>query len=149
MNRLLDGYGVNKAAGQSLIEMTVIVAAVLLLVTGLIAGTTTSLKSSQYGRFKSRAVKFAQEGIELTRKFRSDGWSSFQARSGLWCLDGSSQWVQADPECPVNIDNTFTRTVNFVWDTTNERMEVTVTVSWNEGGTPVASQLVTYFTHWQ
>ena len=135
--------------GQSLIEAGVAVGVVIILVTGLIVGTTSALKSSQFGRTKALTIKYTQEGIELTRRLRNSGWAVFSARSGLWCLDKVGNWTQASPSCSVNIDNLFTRGVTFNWDSANERMIVTVNVSWDSGSTTHDTQLVTYFTQWR
>ncbi len=138
-----------KQRGQSLIEVVVAVGVVVILVTGLIVGTTSALKTSQYGRTKSQAIKYAQEGMELTRQLRNNGWTTFAGRSGLWCLDKVGGWTQGAGTCPVNIDNLFTRSATFTWNVASSRMEVTVNVSWSDGGGLHDTQLTTYFTQWK
>lgn len=137
------------ARGQSLAEIIVTIGIVALLVTGVVAATTTSLRNNQAGRVRSLAVQYAQEGIELTRELRGAGWSDFQAYSGLWCLDKNRTWTQAVGTCEVNIDGVFTRSVTFTWNATDERMEVTVTVAWNDAGIPRSTTLETYLTDWK
>lgn len=138
-----------KQQGQSLVEVVVAVGVVVILVTGLIVGTTSALKTSQYGRSKSQAIKYAQEAMELTRQLRNNGWATFAARSGLWCLDKVGAWIQGAGTCPLNIDNLFTRSATFTWNVGSSRMEVVVNVSWSDGGGLHNTQLTTYFTQWK
>lgn len=137
------------ARGQTLAEIVVALGIVLILVTGLIVGGTSAVRTSDQGRMRSKAIQYAQEGIELTRKLRDESWTTFQARSGLWCLDGSGVWTQAVGVCPVNINSTFTRGVTFAWNAAALRMEITMTVTWQDGSATHKSELVTYFTEWQ
>jgi Tfp pilus assembly protein PilV len=139
----------NNTRGQSLAEIVVTIGIVALLVTGVVAATTTSLRNNQAGRVRSLAVQFAQEGIELTRELRGAGWSDFQVYSGLWCLDKNGIWTQAVGSCAPNIDGTFTRSVTFTWNATDERMEVAVTVAWNDSGIPRSTTIETYLTNWK
>ncbi len=137
------------AHGQSLAEIVVTIGIVALLVTGVVVATTTSLRNNQAGRVRSLAVQFAQEGIELTRDLRGAGWSDFQGYSGLWCLDKNRIWTQAVGTCEVNIDEVFTRSVAFTWNAIDERMEVAVSVAWNDAGIPRSTTLETYLTDWK
>ncbi len=135
--------------GQSLVEVVVAVGVVMLLVTGLIVGSTASIKGSEFSVAKSRALKYSQEGIEISRSLRDQSWATFASRSGLWCLAKDGTWTQASGSCPINIDATFTRGVTFTWDGLNNRMSVTASVTWNDGNGIHTSQLVTYFTQWK
>lgn len=144
------------STGQSLLEIIVAAGVAVLLIGGLVVGTTVSLRTSQYGERRSRAIKYAQEGIELTRSSR-DGlpWDAFIARDTnsneaigtITCL--GSDGVYASGPCGVNIGTAFTRSVSFNWNNTKGRMEVTVTVSWNEAGKTTDVTLDTYFTQWR
>jgi len=137
-------------SGQTLVEAIVVIGLVMLLVTGLIAGTTTSLKSSQSGRTKSEALKFADEGMELIRLMRDDNWTTFQSYSGLYCLasDGTLTLPGA-LSCATNIhttDNSFARSVTFTW--LGDKMQVHVSVAYQDGGQQ-SVDLDTYFTQWR
>lgn len=134
--------------GQTLAEIVVAIGIVVLLVSGLIVGTTASVRTAGEARLRSLAVKYSQEALELTRQLRDSDWDAFQAYSGLWCLDKGGVWTSASL-CPVNIDNTFTRGVTFSWNGSANRMEVTASVTWQDGGTTHKSDLLTYFTKWQ
>lgn len=135
--------------GQSLIEIIISVGIVVLLVTGLVSGATFAQRMSQLGTLRSRAIKYAQEGIELTRQLRDAGWDPFvnYAQSGgNWCLAEDETWNQAS-SCTVNIGGIFTRSVLFTW--LDPRMNVVVTVKWNDGSITRKSELRTFFTQWK
>ena len=143
--------------GQMLIESVVATLLVVLLVTGLISGTTASLRAGQSGRNRSQANKFAQEGIEMARTLRNSGWVPFFSRSvaapgvRLWCLPKDNAWPGSPAsgivDCDLNIDNFFGRSVSFSWD--DPRMVVVSSVRWNEGSGSHQSELTTYFTQWR
>lgn len=136
------------SSGQSLIEAVVVIGTVILLVSGLIVGTTASLRASQAGRLRSQAVKYAQEAMEYARNLRNTGWETFQAKSGMWCLDKSLVLTQAQSGvCPTNIDSTFTRSITFSW--TDPLMTVSVLVTWNDGSGTHQSAVTTYLTRWR
>ncbi len=134
-------------SGQTLAEIVVALAIVILLVVGLIVGTTSSVRSTDQGRMRSLAVKYNQEALELVRQKRDSDWDVFAAYSGLWCIDKEGVWSQASL-CPANIDNTFTRSVVFTWNAGASRMDIVATVSWPDGATVHKSELVTFFTQW-
>lgn len=136
--------------GQTLVEAVVVVGVVVLLVTGLIAGTTASLRSARSGRTKTQAVSLAQEGIEIARGKRDDDWSTFQGYSGSYCLGSDHIPSPSGGACSPNIttaEGSFTRSVSFNWQ--NPRMVVTTTVSYPEGELTRDVTLTTYFTQWK
>lgn len=135
--------------GQTLAEIIVVLGIVLLLVTSLIAGSTGALRTSDQSKLRSLAVSYGQEAMEKTRQMRDENWTTFQSKSGLWCLDKAGSWTQSAGVCPVNIDSQFTRGVTFSWNAVDERMEVTTTVSWQDAGSTHQSTLKTFFTQWQ
>jgi Tfp pilus assembly protein PilV len=136
--------------GQTLVEAVVVVSIVVLLVTGLVAGTTASLRSAQSGRTKTQAVAIAQEGMELLRTMRDEDWDTFAAYSGSYCL-GDDHVLSVSPgTCSPNVTSSqlpFTREVEFSWQ--DPKMVATVNVSYLEGENTRTSTLVTYFTQWK
>lgn len=140
-------------SGQTLLELVIAIGVVAIVMTALVAAVTASLRYSQATRLRSRGVKYAQEGLELTRKLRDINiWDTFQAYSngtGRWCLDELGVWTIDDASgiCPISTGSNYWRRVNFVWN--DPRMEVTVTVSWGERTTPSTVELKTYFTQWK
>ena len=81
----------NNQHGQTLVEAIIAISVVVMLVTGLIAGTSASLKTSQSGRSRYQAVKLAEEGLEYARSLRDTSWSTLTAYTGTHCFDPSSQ----------------------------------------------------------
>lgn len=149
MNRHRDWL----ASGQTILELVVALGVVSLVLTALVAAATSSLRFGQVGRLRGLGVKYAQEGIELSRKLRDRGtWSDFVAKSGSgtarWCLSGAGVWSQDTGDgCPLTVGNPFWRTVTFTWS--DPIMEVTSEVSWGERVTPSVVTLVTNFTQWK
>lgn len=153
----------NTHRGQSLLEIVVATAVAILLITGLLVATSVSLRTSQNGQQRSKALKYAQEGIELTRSLRDSlDWASFTAydpnagsASTTWCLVAAGNWKQGACDPVVDaIDGVYTRAVTFEWndrdsDPNKYRMEVTVTVSWDQAGQTKSVTLATYFTQWK
>lgn len=146
-------YKENHQSGQTLLELVVAIGVVAIVITALVTAVTASLRYSQATQLRSRGVKFAQEGLELTRKLRDiNTWNIFQAYSdgnGSWCLDELGTWTVdgADGNCPLSTGNDFWRRIHFVWN--DPVMEVTVTVSWGERTTSSTVELNTYFTEWK
>jgi type II secretory pathway pseudopilin PulG len=136
--------------GQTLVEAVVVVGIVVLLVTGLVAGTTSSLRSAQSGRTKTQAVSLAQEGIEIIRTMRDENWDLFEAHSGSYCLGDDHVLTVSGGTCSPNIttdQGVLTREATFTWQ--DPRMVVEVDVSYIEGEATRNVNLVTYFTQWK
>jgi len=137
--------------GQTLAEVVVAIGVVVLLVTGLVVGTSVSLKASQYGKARSQAVQYAQEAVELARNIRDNGWTTFTTYGGVspvsWCLDKSGVWAPMSDSCSANIDNFYTRQVTFTWN--DPKMKVDVSVSWIDGNKTFTVPITTYFTQWK
>lgn len=139
--------------GQTIVEAIVVIAVVVLLVTGLIAGTTTSLRSAQAGRSKNQALKYAEEALEYSRSMRDRSWDSFQALSGAYCMSNTTPLLlvySATDTCTTNIstgEGSYSRKVTYAWDGT--KMIVTVSVSYPDGATTKEVTLTTYYTQWK
>lgn len=75
--------------GTSLIEVLIAIAVVGLVLTGVIAALTFSVKSTSESKYRSLATAKAQETIELFRRERAKlGWNDFNtALSDLYCFD--------------------------------------------------------------
>lgn len=134
--------------GQTLVEAVVVIGMVVLLVSGLIVGTTASLRAGEQGKYRAQAVKYAQEAIEYARNLRNTGWETFQAQTGTWCLDKSLVRSEAQSGvCPINVDSLFRRKLTLTWS--DPQMEAVSTISWNDGSGDHKSELVTTFTQWR
>lgn len=56
--------------GQTMLEMVVVIAVALLVVSSITFATIASLRNAQFAKNQVQATKFAQEGIEKTRSIR-------------------------------------------------------------------------------
>ena len=130
-------------------EIVVALGIVIVLISGLIVGATSAVRTNDQSRLRSLAVGYVQEALELTRKLRDESWDTFQVKNGLWCLDKAGVWTQAVVTCPSNIDSVFTRGVTFSWNAGALRMDITARVSWQDGAATHQSSLITFFTQWQ
>jgi type II secretory pathway pseudopilin PulG len=142
----------HSAQGQSLIEVVVAIAVVILIVSGLIIAVISSLRSAQSSKARSVSTKLTQDGIESIRNLRDSGWATFISKSSAtsWCL-GTDGLLTDHPPCPQNIVTggiTFIRTV-LIADTGGDQATVTVTVTWTEGQTAKNSTVTTVLTKWR
>ncbi len=142
--------------GQALLEAIVAVGLVLVIATGLIAGTTFSLRVGSAGKLRSVASKYTQEGVEAVRILRDQSWLIFQGTySGvppagkLWCIPKTGGWTSGTCVASQLLDGVYNRSARLVWDATQERVEATIFLTWNENGTMRQSQVITYFTDWK
>jgi len=146
-------------AGQSLVEMVVVIGVVVLLAVGIIAGTTASLSATQNAQTRSNALKFASEGIERTRELRDAGWNEFAALGefeSTYCVGDDGEFTLAATSCTSpNIEDRYIRAITLALvpagdEYPAEKMSVRVAVSW-EGTTQLGNsvELVTYLTQWR
>ena len=137
--------------GQSLVEMIVIIGMVVLLATGIVAGTTVSLSRSKTSQVRSNALSFAQEGIELARKTRDSGWDAFALMGEsetTYCVGSGGAWG-ASPCMVPNIDNKFTRSIT-LQPAPGSGISVTSKVVWGDTTNPLNKvELTTYLTQWR
>lgn len=156
ISRITDcnNYMKHFSYGQSMVEIIIVIGIVLVVVTGLVVGSTAALRGTRFSSTKSPATKYAQEGLELARKLRDTSWSTFFARkdeiNGLWCLDEAGTWTSAggsEANCSNNVAGIYSRTVRFTWDGTG--MTVVSAASWVDGATTHKSELTTYLTEWK
>ncbi len=151
-------YWPRESFGQTLVEAIVVIGIVVLLSTGLISGTTASLKAARVDRERTQAVKFAQESLETIRSIRDDSWNTFatyrDTNSGEYCMgSGNALIPQINTNCIGNIvltDGTYSRSVLFSNSVTDPNVTVvTVTVDTIDGSLKNPAVLTTYFTQWK
>lgn len=140
--------------GSTLIEVLVAILIMAIVLTGLSAALTYSLKNSAQADYRQIATRQAQDVIEILRKERSEmGWTDFEAAfvdATSYCV-GTNQISFNDPttarefttgtcpgnvviaQSPVALTRSFTRIGNTA-DTTLVRVQVNVT--WNDGSSP-------------
>lgn len=126
-------------AGQSLIEILVIMGVTSLVLTSLVSAVVVGVRNSRFAKNQSLATKIAQEAMEKVRRERDQqsSWSDFDEAT---CENPSGL---DDPPPP------FTRSIDCTLEEGNTRMKVFVMVSWPEGAKIYQSQLTTYLTQWQ
>ena len=137
------------SAGQSLIEILVVLGMVTVLVTGIVVSSTVSLRNQQSSSFRDQALKYAQQGMEIVRSLRDTDWDTFVVYSGKYCLGADSTLIPFVDTCVTLLDNTYQRVVEFAWDAVNERMAVGMVVTWNAGSKSYSTTLDTYYTNWK
>ncbi|OGG11487.1 hypothetical protein A2Z00_03510 [Candidatus Gottesmanbacteria bacterium RBG_13_45_10] len=140
--------------GQTIVEAIVVIAVVVILTTGVIAGTTASLRSAQDGRVRTQAIRFAQEGVEILRTLRDENWTTFyQHTNQTWCLGSDGILTAASGgACSPNITTSegtnLTRKVTLTWN--DPTIIAGVNVSYPITDTVARSVLVTtYLTQWK
>lgn len=138
-------------SGQTLLEMVVALAIIILLITGVIVAATNSLKTARYSQAKSLSVHYAQEAMEIMRTIRDKSWATFSTYGGelpkVWCMDKNGVLSAAAGTCPFTIDNKYNRTVTATWQ--DPKMKVETLVTWSEGSQNYQTSLTTYFTQWR
>lgn len=141
--------------GVSLIETVVTLGVVVLLITGLVVGMTSSLQNAQTSKARSLAIQYAQEALEIVRQERDSNWATFASRDTTgtkteYCMDSSGQLTTASGgSCPPFIGS-FSRIVTFTKNLIDPgQMDVAVTVSWVEGSGTKQVSLKTTYTQWK
>ena len=82
--------------GISLIEAVVTLGVVMLLISGLVVGMTSSLQNAQASKARGVAVQSAQAALEIIREERDSNWTTFASRDVTgtctnYCMDGTGQ----------------------------------------------------------
>lgn len=148
-------------SGQSLVEVVVALGIVLLLVSGLVAGTTYSLRFARASKERTEAIHLATDAIEQIRRLRDKNWDTFKAlcnpdpnppnqcltQNYSMCTDGS---LTTDPQCPSGLrDLLYNRIVLFEYDAITDMVIVTAATHWGEAGENRTVRLKTYLTKWK
>lgn len=148
--------------GSSLIEIVVATGVMALVLTAIVAGLTLSLKTNADSEYRSQATKRAQEAMEVFRRERTlQGWDVFAdsfVDGATYCLkDLPAPKAAFTPgECTED-DVLVISSVEMVReavvqiDSSNPadlQVEVSVTVTWDSGGSPRDVGLVQSFRRW-
>ena len=137
--------------GQSLVEAVVTLGIVLLMLSGLVIITLSSLHNAQASKNRAIASQFGQESLEIARRERDSGWSAFIVKDGKkYCVGGQGTLsVTTDiSSCP-EVGSGFRRTLDFTYTPLTLTMNVASSVSWKEGETTKTASFVTIFTQWK
>lgn len=123
--------------GQTLVEVVVVIALVVILITGIVSGTTSTLSQNKESQLRSSALQLAREGLEIVRYTRDQGWDSF-AQLGdpptTYCLGSDREFIESSGNCGTNILGTpFSRDIDvtlLAFVDANPIVRVNVTVGW-------------------
>jgi len=75
-----------KNTGQSLIEILLALATIVVIITAIAFSIISSLKNNEYSRDQNLATTYAQQGLELIRTQRNNDYATFKSLSGTYCL---------------------------------------------------------------
>jgi Tfp pilus assembly protein PilV len=127
----------NKASGQSIIEVVIALALMVLVVLGLVKVTVSSINNSAFARDQQTATKYAQEGLERARKCKE------QTEADFWAMR-----CPALPALSVKDEAKFDREINYTDESVGDelKMYVEVVVSWNDNRGTHQSKLETYLS---
>lgn len=122
--------------GQSLIEVLVALAVMVIVILALVRVTTVSIRNATFAKNRALATKYAQEWIEETRKSRDNNSVSFFNDTNLCSRLAQSIGI-------------FTRQITCSLSTDKKTMTVKVVVSWVDAQGTHKSELTTRLTKWK
>lgn len=156
--------------GQSLMELVVVIAVIIIVVSALVFATIASLRNASFSQNQAQATKLAQQGLEKVRSLRDRDTSG----SGIWSSStscGSSVPLTCpatQSSCPTGSTNNCYFFFNasgvlinataansetippgnfkrqfFIEDTAVDQKKVTVVVTWTDISGPHESRLTT------
>lgn len=141
--------------GQMLLEVVLALAVMMLVMVGLVGLSTRSIKNSDFSRSQVEATSYANEAMEWIRSERVRlGWPLFFPKSGsTYCLSSLGAWPVVGV-CTNNfitgsrpgMDYTRQATLTTIQATTPQRVQVTATVKWDQGGKTYSAKQDAIFT---
>lgn len=156
--------------GFSMIELIVAVGVVVMVLVTITGGVSVAVRNSRFSKEKSLSVRYAQEAIEWLRKNREVvGWNAFRQivkadnnNPVSYCITDTDGGVEDFQdldnvsECGVNqqIDGTIFKrlvTIELISEGCvgcENKMELEVVVSWNDGSQELQSKLTTSLYEW-
>jgi len=124
--------------GFSLIEVLVFITILSLVFITTIALGTGSLRNSKNAENKILAAHYGEELLAWLRSQKDADWLTFVGNSdNSYCFDAEpvSSWPDSD-SCTANqlVKNLFKRQAILIYDGSTQRVNVSITIDWNEGG---------------
>ena len=165
-----------RETGQSLFEVIFAIAIAALIMIGVVALGSKTIRNTSFSRNQAIATNYNQESIEWLRGERDAGWDFFISQTALsnsWCLKELSWTGSTDSSaCGVNGyvsgSNLFIRQVNFECFRSNfppptplvaqprncgdfdvDTARATITTSWTDSQGDHKAESVTSFTDWR
>ncbi len=129
--------------GFSLIEILVFITILSLVFISAITLGTVSIRNSKNAENKILAAHYGEELLNWLRGQKDADWSTFIEQSGEppggtpYCFSDEpvSSWPSSD-SCTSSqlIRNLFKRQATLIYDSSAQRVNIDITVDWNEGG---------------
>lgn len=119
----------DSSKGQTLLEVILAIGVAALVLIGLTRAVTVALRNAQFAKKQALATQYAQEGMEKVRAYRDQ-----------------TDWTIFTSNCDPGIGSPagFSRSVNCSVSG-GDRVEVTVTVSWDSH----KAEIVSFLTKWK
>jgi type II secretory pathway pseudopilin PulG len=138
------------SAGQSLVEVVLALAVILIIVVALVRVVTISIKNAEFAKNQALATRFAQDAIEKIRFYReSNSWGEFVTA----CNNGTIDLGTPPPNFGLSPDMECYRPVPpepYPPCAPVENVcEVKITVPWAQGSLTHVSELTTRLTNWE
>lgn len=148
--------GVKSEKGQTIFELVVVIGILALIITGVIAMVSVSIRNSGFSKQQSEAARFNQEATEYLRQQRDIAWSNIFSKAtgngATYCMQSLN--LSSPGECPPTqtIPNTgFVRKAKLTSQDANTVL-VEVEVSWKDSrSTLIAHKSLasTVLTNWR
>ncbi|PIT89376.1 MAG: hypothetical protein COU27_00575 [Candidatus Levybacteria bacterium CG10_big_fil_rev_8_21_14_0_10_36_7] len=124
--------------GQTIIEATIALSAILLTLTAIAITITTGLSNTQFIKNQGLASKYAQQGMEHLRYLRNNDIATFNSyiEGNIYCMAENRSIVVVPGGCQVNISDSFIRSLEFsksAFECNNSGTKVEVSVNWSSG----------------
>lgn len=135
----------------SLIEVLVFTTVLGLFFVAAISVTTFNLKNMKIQEHKILAARYAEEAVEWLKQEKEDDWSDFVTHTGPYCLNSNSlSWpisVSCSPSAySLGTPAFFKRELSITGSGSPvDKVETTVTVSWQDMGTDLKVEIPTVF----
>lgn len=136
--------------GQTLLELVVVLLVVGIIITGIIAIVSASVRNARFSKDQAQASRFAQEALEWVRQRRDSDWTTFASKnSATYCMISLS-WDHATPCTSTDyiVGTNFLRNVTLSSVNANT-ISTDVTVSWNDSNGVHQSRLSTHLSNWK
>jgi len=113
-----------KMKGQTIVEVVVALGAGIVVLTALTLMMTSSLNNASEGSSRTRAIQYAQDGLETVRNIKDTNWAQLVLLSNngnnSYCMDSSCSILtlttgSCGPKtssCGLNVGNSFSRQVD-------------------------------------
>lgn len=133
-------------SGQTLVEMVVAIAVLIVVVLALLSVTTTSIRNASFSRDQALATKYAQDAIEKVRAYRDQNpWRTFTVD----CENILAGVALPPPFSFTPVPDCYVPGGAANCSESDQNCEVKVVVSWSDVKGSHKSELKTRLTNWK